>query len=114
LEHLCKAPDDRRMIVAVHHNVLPVGSPWMDDFMRMANGEALHRVLRQAGEKLLGVFHGHIHQNQQITRDGITYTSVLSSWYQLTSYPNQTETVNEFDADPGYNVVTITPEQVYV
>ena len=114
LEHLCQAPNDRRMIVAVHHNVLPVGSPWMDDFMRMANGEALHRVLRQAVDKLLGVFHGHIHQNQQITRDGITYTSVLSSWYQLTSYPNQTETVNEFDADPGYNVVTITPEQVYV
>ncbi len=114
LENLCKEPDDRQMIVAVHHNVLPVGSPWLDEFMRMDNGEELHRVLLPAREKLLGVFHGHIHQNQQVTRDNIIYTSVLSSWYQLGSYPGQTETLPQLDAQPGYNVVTVTPEQVYV
>lgn len=114
LENLCKEPDDRALVVAVHHNVLPVGIPWLDEFMRLTNGADLHRALLPASERLRGVFFGHIHQNQQIMRDGILYCSVLSSWYQIHSWPGQTQTIYEPDAEPGFNVVCITPEQVYI
>ena len=102
------ADDPRPLVVATHHNVLPVASPWLDDYMRMQNGEAFHRALLPARHRLLGVLHGHIHQNIQIVRDGIVYLSAASSWYQLDSYSGQTETVHAPTAQPGFNVVTIT------
>ena len=114
LAALCRQPDPRPLVVAVHHNPLPVGAPWLDTFMRMTDGEALHAALLPARDRLRGVFHGHIHQNQQVLRDGILYCSVRSSWYQLMTWPDQTETIHELDAEPGFNVVTITPQQTYI
>ena len=114
LRILCQAPDERPLVVAVHHNALPVGVPWLDEFMRMTNGEELHQALLPARDRLRGVFFGHIHQNQQVLRDGILYSSVLSSWYQIHSWPGQTETTYEPDAEPGFNVVTITHNQTYI
>ncbi len=114
LQKLCKEPDDRSLVVAVHHNALAVGVPWLDEFMRMTNGEDFHRVLLPARERLRGVFFGHIHQNQQVLRDGILYCSVLSSWYQIHGWPGQTDTTYEPDADPGFNVVSITDDQTYI
>ncbi len=114
LEGLCSAPDDRPLIVAVHHNVLPVGTPWWDDFMRMVNGEAFHRALLPARARIRGVFFGHVHQNVDTVRDGIPYFSALSSWYQLHNYPGATESEVDRFANPGFNVVTVTRDQTYV
>ncbi len=114
LEGIARAADDRPLIVATHHNVLPMGSPWWDDFMRMVNGEAFHKALLPARDRLLGVFFGHVHQAVDIVRDGIAYFSTLSSWYQLHNYPGQLESEVDRLAGPGYNVVTVTREQVYI
>ncbi|MBZ0295032.1 MAG: metallophosphoesterase [Anaerolineae bacterium] len=114
LEAQCREPDSRPLVVAVHHNVLPVGIPWLDDFMRMANGEALHQALLPAHDRLRGVFSGHIHQNQQVFRDGILYVSALSSWYQLMSWPDQEKTIHDNETKPGFNVVTVTPNQTRI
>lgn len=114
LEGLTRANDDRPLIVAVHHNVLPMGTPWWDEYMRMVNGEDFHRALLPARERLRGVFYGHVHQNIDMLRDGIAYFSALSSWYQLHNYPGQVETENDRFAGPGFNVVTVTREQTYV
>ncbi len=114
LEGLCRAQDDRPLVVATHHNVLPMGSPWWDDTMRMENGEDFHRALLPARDRIRGVFFGHVHQNIAITRDGIPYFSALSTWYQIHNYPGQLETEVDRYAAPGFNVVMITPEQTYV
>lgn len=106
--------DTRPMLVMVHHNVLPTGVPWWDDFMRMTNGEDFHRALLPAQPRLRGVFHGHVHQGVDIFRDGILYSSVVSSWYQIHSWPGQTDTLGDFDNKPGYNVVTVTPQQTFI
>lgn len=111
LEGFTRAADDRPLIVAVHHNVLPVGTPWWDDYMRMVNGEDFHRALLPARDRIRGVFFGHVHQNVDTVRDGIAYFSVPSSWYQLHNYPGQVESVQDRSAEPGYNVVTIRRNQ---
>lgn len=114
LEGITRAQDDRPLVVATHHNVLPMGSPWWDDFMRMANGEDFHRALLPARDRLRAVFFGHVHQNADTVRDGIPYFSTLSSWYQLHNYPGQLDSEVDRSAGPGYNVVSVTRSQIYV
>lgn len=114
LDKLCAAKDERPLVVALHHNPLKVGIPWFDDFMALQNGDALHTILLQARTRLRGVFFGHIHQNVDLYRDGILYTSALSSWYQLHAYPSQTKTHIDENAEPGFNVVTIARDQTFI
>jgi len=113
LEAITKADDSRPLIVALHHNVLPTGIPWWDEFMILENGEAFHNALLPARERLRGVFHGHVHQSTQIYRDGIVYTSGLSSWYQILTVPGQTETLDDKTALPGFNVVMVSKSQTF-
>jgi 3',5'-cyclic-AMP phosphodiesterase len=114
LRGITESSDARPLVIAVHHNALATGVPWLDDYMRMANGEALHAALLPARQRIRGVFYGHIHQNSQLMRDGILYSSVPSSWYQIQTWPGQTETLFDTDASPGFNVVTITAEQTHI
>ncbi len=114
LERICRADDDRPLIVATHHNVLPVGTVWWDEYMRMENGEDFHRALLPARDRLRGVFCGHVHQSTDTLRDGILYVNTTSSWTQIFNYPGQIETENERNAQPGFSVVTITREQTHI
>ena len=114
LAERCSADDPRPLIVALHHPVLQMGAPFWDERMCMANGEAFHRVLLPAQKRLRGVFSGHVHQNTDITRDGITYYTAKSSWNQLHNYPEQAEAEYDRFANPGFSVVMVTREQTYV
>lgn len=114
LESICTANDQRPLVVAVHHNVLPVDVPWLDEYMPMTNAEDFHAALLPARDRLRGVFHGHIHQNTETLRDGILYSSVLSSWCQFHAWPGMTHTTADTGAEPGYNIVTLTPDQTFI
>jgi len=114
LDKLVTVNGARPLLVMMHHNPLKVGVPWFDNFMALQNGEPLHASLLKARARLRGVFFGHIHQNVDIYRDGILYSSVLSSWYQLHSYPGQDKTWVDDYAEPGFNVVTVTRDQTFI
>lgn len=102
------------LTIFVHFPVLPLNSPWMDENMLLLNGEALHQALLPARARLRGVFHGHIHQSLQITRDGITYTAVPSTFAQFTAWPTDVTVGYDPDYLPGYNFVQLLPEQTIV
>lgn len=110
----CRTPDVRPLVVAVHHNVLPIGAPFWDTFMRMTNGETFHQTLLPAQKRLRGVFFGHVHQPTEMVRDGILYSSVPSTWYQLHCYPGQADIHADRLAEPGFSVVTITRTQTFI
>lgn len=114
LDRLLKVPDTRPLVVAVHHNALPIGSPFWDDFMRMSNGEDFHKLLLQARSRLRGVFFGHVHMATDTYRDGIYYHSVPSSWYQLQCYPEQPDIRGDVGAEPGFSVVTVSRSGLFV
>lgn len=114
LRSITESNDTRPLVIGVHHNTLAVGVPWLDGFARMANGDELHAALLPARHRIHGVFYGHIHQNTQTLRDGILYSSALSSWYQLTGWPGQTDPMPDYTAQPGFSIVTITADQTYV
>jgi 3',5'-cyclic-AMP phosphodiesterase len=114
LRRVCESGDDRPLVIATHHNVLPVGSPWYDEFMRMTNGEEFHRALLPARGRIRGVFFGHVHQDIETVRDGILYSAVSSSWCQFHAWPGQPLTVHDREAQPGFNVVTASKDQTTV
>jgi Icc protein len=116
LDDLCTADDDRPLIIAIHHNVLPVGVPWLDDWMRTENGEDFHQVVRQARDRLQGVFHGHIHQNITTFKDGVLYSAAASSWCQFMSYPIAENKRVSADSvtPPGFSVVTVDNGRTFI
>jgi 3',5'-cyclic-AMP phosphodiesterase len=116
LDTICTADDPRPLVVAIHHNVIPMGVPWLDDWMRLENGAAVHACLTQARHRLRGVFFGHIHQNIETMQDGVLYVAAASSWCQFISYPMpENERVAAAPNDPpGFSIVTVTPERTYL
>jgi Icc protein len=114
LSAICSAVDTRPLVVAVHHNALPIGSAFWDEFMRMSDGEAFHRALLPAQQRLRGVFFGHVHQATETYRDGILYASAPSTWYQLHCWPGHNGIEQDRGAEPGFNVVTITRSQTFI
>lgn len=110
LDDLLSKDDSRPLVVTIHHNTIPTGSPWLDDFMRITNGEDVHNILKKRKDRLRGVFFGHVHQNISMYRDGILYTSALSSWGQFHAAPEQIETIHDEGAECGFNVVHLTAD----
>ncbi len=97
-----------------HYPILPFYSPWFDANMRIQNGFELHNMLVGARDRVRGVFFGHVHQSLQATRDGVTYTSVPSSFYQFGSWPGDEEPSLDPSYLPGFNIVTLTPTDTLV
>lgn len=115
LTEICRSDDPRPLIIATHHNPVPVGDmPWLDGFMGIQNGDEFHQAILPAKHRLRGVFFGHVHQNLDIYQDGILYASTLSSWVQFYCEPEQSETVQDYGAEPGYSIVKITPNQTFI
>jgi Icc protein len=107
-------PDGPPLTVFLHFPVWPLNSPWMDANMLLLNAAALHEALLPARHRLRGVFHGHTHQSMQIVRDGIVYTSVASTFAQLSAWPSDQDAGLDHDYPPGFNVVTLLPDQTIV
>jgi len=114
LDALCTANDERPLVIAIHHNPLAVDVPWLDDWMKIINGEAFHEIVKKARSRLVGVFHGHIHQNTTVYRDGVLYSSTVSPWVQFHSYRGMTDTTPDTGARPGYSVVMVKPNQSFI
>ena len=113
LENLLTADDERPVVVAVHHHTLPLHAPWLDR-IAMVNGEDLHAVLLKGKDRLRGVFSGHIHETLITVRDGISYYTAQSGWYQTRTYFKQTEPASDMLHNPGFNLVTLTEKDTFV
>lgn len=69
---------DKPVLIALHHNPLPVASGWQDEIM-LANAEAFRDVI-DAHQNVQAVICGHVHQQWQLQRNGVTlYTTPASS-----------------------------------
>jgi 3',5'-cyclic AMP phosphodiesterase CpdA len=102
------------LAVFVHFPALFLNSPWMDRNMLIRNGEAMHRALLPARSRLVGVFHGHIHQPVQTVRDGILYVSVASVFSQFAAWPVDITARYDPEHDPGYNFVHLLAGQTII
>jgi 3',5'-cyclic-AMP phosphodiesterase len=106
--------DGPPLTIFIHFPVLPMNSTWMDAYMLIVNGVALHEALLPARDRLRGVFHGHVHQAMQVRRDGILYSSAASTFSQFTAWPGDPNTGFDTEHPPGFNFVHLLPEQTIV
>lgn len=108
------ATRNRPIIFALHHPLLPVGVPWLDDSMRVQNGERIHNLLASHAIQIVGAFHGHIHQQISTFRDGVTYTCCPSTWSNLAAYPGLSDSEPDLDTPAGFNLVMIRARRTFV
>ena len=106
--------DPRPLIVGIHHHALPLHAPWLDGIV-LKNGHKLHQRLLPVKDRLRGVFYGHIHENTVTVRDGISYYSVVSGWFQTRTFYGQTEPMRDtLEREPGFNLVTLTDTDTFI
>lgn len=113
LDGLLSQDGARPLVVATHHHVLPTLAPWLDR-IATTNGTDLHQLLLKAKHRLRGVFYGHIHETLITVRDGISYYSVQSGWYQTRTYHAQPEPSLDPLRNVGFNLVTLTEQDTFV
>lgn len=108
LDKVLSLPSDMPLVVALHHHPISLGANAADG-IRLHDGEALHRILLKARHRLRCVLFGHIHEGLTIVRDGITYASTYSTWYQSRSWHGQDDFRWDVIHTPGFNVVSLMP-----
>lgn len=109
-----EASADAPTIVAMHHSPIATGVPWLDDHMRIQNGDQIQRILRAHREKLAGVFHGHIHQQTVNHDDGVLYVCCPSTWSNLSAYPGLGEGLADPLTSGGFNLVMLRDRRAFV
>ena len=105
---------DGPIIVAVHHPLIETGVAWLDEQMRVQNGQRVQRLLRQHRDKIAGVFHGHIHQSTTTFSDGVTYICCPSTWSNLAGYPGLGAAEPDLNTQGGFNLVMLRENGAFV
>ena len=102
-------------IVAGHHPLIKTGVPYLDNEMRVQNGERIHALLAPRHRQLAGFFYGHIHQSVNSYCDGIMYVSCQSTWTNLAAYPGLAGGSEKDKLTPGgFNLVMLEGSRCFV
>ncbi len=101
-------------IVAGHHPLIKTGVAWIDDEMRVQNGQRIHEILRAYRGALAGYFHGHIHQCMNTYSEGLLYVSCQSTWTNLAGYPGVRENEKDALTPAGFNLVMLDGDRSFV
>lgn len=112
LRRECTA-DGPPLTIFLHYPLWPINSTWFDSHMLIINAAELHDIFLQAGNRLRGVFHGHIHMPLQNIKDGIVYTCAPSTFAQFEAWPGAKEPAFS-QAPPGYGFVHLVGDQTLV
>ncbi len=102
------------LTVFIHFPAWPLNAIWMDANMLLLNGPDLHQALWPARGRLRGVFHGHVHQPMQTSRDGINYICAPSAFAQFMAWPEDAEVRLDPGHPPGYSFVHLLPQQTVI
>jgi len=105
LERELAAAAGEHVLVCVHHQPVPVGSPWLDAY-GIVNAEALLSRIEAHGN-VRAVLFGHVHQASDQLRHGIRMMSTPSTCAQFTP---QTERCVMDLAPPGFRWLKLLPD----
>jgi Icc protein len=102
LSSALQASYKQHVIIFLHHPVLPVGSYWIDKIM--TNNAAQFLKIIDQYHNIKAVICGHIHQETNISRLGVTYLSApATSWqFAVQSYSFKLDTLM-----PGYRLIDL-------
>ncbi|MHA6962915.1 3',5'-cyclic-AMP phosphodiesterase [Zobellella denitrificans] len=93
------------LLVAVHHQAVPVGCAWLDQHNLRNAGELKQRLARHQAAKV--VLFGHVHQGFDEVHDGVRYLASPSTCIQFKPLSD------DFALDhtaPGWRALTLYPD----
>jgi len=102
LEACLAAGRDYHALLCVHHQPVPIGSPWMDD-IGLSNSADLWRVIADFPQ-VRGVVWGHIHQEYDDVRRGIRLLGCPATCMQF--LPNSDRCIVD-SRPPGYRQLSL-------
>lgn len=102
---LTQTPVHQPVVIALHHPPFLVGSPWLDK-SGLQNTSALLDILDRHPQVRLVLF-GHIHQEFEHQRRGVSYLSTPSTCIQF--MPQSTNFALD-DARPGFRMIQLYPD----
>lgn len=106
---------DRAFALFLHYPLIPLDSAWIDQHLITRNGEAvLAAVKRAAGDKLLGVFCGHVHRDMQVFREGVMHSIVSSPACEFSAGPDDESCDFLPTANLPFHHISLSPDSVSV
>lgn len=95
------------ILVVLHHQVIPVGSHWLDQ-LKLSNNNALLKILDRHQNRVRAVVSGHVHLASEQLHDNILFMTSPSTCFQFK--PNSTEFALDLDQSPGYRIIDLHPD----
>jgi 3',5'-cyclic-AMP phosphodiesterase len=95
----------KSVFIFAHHPILPVISPWIDNTMCLEKADELHQLLDRFADRVLGVFHGHIHREAVVSSGSVTYYSCPSTWVNYSMALEAEELSQELYSPYGYREI---------
>jgi Icc protein len=92
------------VLICLHHQPVPIGSPWMDA-MGLDNGPEFLDII-DSYNNVCGVIWGHIHQEFNSERNGVPLLGTPSTCVQ---FKPGTDAYTVDPAAPGFRVLELLP-----
>lgn len=86
------------VLLCLHHQPLPIGTPWLDR-LGLLQGAELLRLAKGSGT-VRGIIWGHVHQAWDQTRDSIRLLATPATCVQF--LPGAEHFALDLDSDPGW------------
>ncbi|MGD8569978.1 MAG: metallophosphoesterase [Gammaproteobacteria bacterium] len=102
LAELLTTHDQKHVLIALHHHVIDVKSPWLDALNLRNNMEFLTLLKRFPNVQL--VVNGHIHQELDVQRDHIRFLGSPATCFQFTA---NRDNAGIDTAPPGYRHIVL-------
>jgi len=96
---------DKKVLICLHHQLIPVGSQWLDT-MTVANPDSLLKLIR-THTNIAGIIHGHVHQEFNSFVENCPIYATPSTCFQFTP---QSEDFAIDNIAPGYRWLRLSPE----
>lgn len=97
-----RAHRDAPTLIFMHHHPWPLDIDWLD-VQPLRNGDEVVRLCRDHGH-VRWMICGHVHQDQDIHRDGLTQLTSPSTCFQISKV---SQTRRFFAGPPGFRVVRV-------
>lgn len=108
LERLLSSDPSAPTMIFLHHQVVPVGSAWIDQYV-VNNADALFDITDRY-ENIKAISWGHVHQEFYSVRNGVDLIATPSTCVQ---FKPLSDDFMVDDVMPGYRVYELHPNGVY-
>ncbi len=104
-QQLAVIDPDANIVVALHHQPVPVGSDWIDE-QKVEDGDALFELL-SGDERLKAIVWGHVHQDFETSDSRLGGARLMATPSTCIQFAPHNEGFKLHDRSPGYRWINL-------